>query len=213
MIRRRCHYADTTVMKELTVGKLINMVQRITVAFALVLAATAVAVAGPAEQKIGQRIQVLQGQIDAGAKSGELTVAEKAKVQSRLDKIRVQVEKFNDNKYGLSDAEVKKINAELDTLTKAVKKQASDLQSTQVGDKIAARIDELQKQIDSGYANGSLTGSEAKKLGSRLDQIRRIYARKTKNTLTEGEIRTVENDLDRLARQIVKQGNDKQRVK
>ena len=194
-------------------GKPINMVQRITVAFALVLVATAVAVAGPAERKIGQRIQVLQGQIDAGAKSGELTVAEKAKVQSRLDKIRVQVEKFNDNKYGLSDAEVRKINTELDTLTKAVKKQSSDLQSNQVGDKIATRIDELQKQIDSGYANGSLTGSEAKKLGNRLDQIRRIYARKTKNTLSEGEIRTVENDLDRLARQIVKQGNDKQRVK
>jgi hypothetical protein len=197
----------------LTVKKLVKAVQRTAVVVSLVLAAAAVAVAGPAEQKIGQRIQTLQGQIDAGAKSGELTVAEKAKVQARLDKIRVQVEKFNDSKYGLGDAEVKKINAELDVLAKSVKKQSSDLQSSQAGDKIAARIDELQKQIDSGYNNGSLTGSEAKKLGNRLDQIRRINARKTKNGLTEGEIRNVETDLDKLAKQIVKQGKDKQRVK
>jgi len=183
----------------------------VAVIFALV--AVSHAYAGPAEQKINSRIKSLQRQIDSGASSGKLTPEETSAVQSKLDRIKARVDKAKDAKYGLSGGEVQAINNQIDSLAKDVDKKKHDVKTTRTDTQVTHRIDELQKRIDSGHSNGSLTGSEAKSLATRLENIRKQYERASKNSLSESEIKSIDRKLEQLARDISKEKHDKQRAR
>jgi hypothetical protein len=169
--------------------------------------------AGPSEQHISKRITDLQQRIDEGARAGTLTPAENKTLQSRLDKIRERFEKGKDKKHGLSDGEVASINKQLDTLNKDVSRENHDLQTTRTENQINHRMSEMQKRIDTGNRDGSLTGSEAKSLQARLDGIRDHFDRAQKGGVSEQEIRAIKNKLDALDKEIYKQRHDSQRAR
>jgi flagellar biosynthesis chaperone FliJ len=169
--------------------------------------------AGPSEDHISRRITEIQHRIDEGVRAGTLTPDENKTLQSRLDKVRERFEKAKDKKYGLSDGEVASINKQLDTLNKDVSKERHDLQTTRTEDQITHRMSEMQKRIDTGNRDGSLTGSEAKSLQARLDGIRDHFDRAKKGGLSEQEIKTVKNKLDALEKEIYKQRQDSQRAR
>jgi flagellar biosynthesis chaperone FliJ len=169
--------------------------------------------AGPSEQHISRRITEIQHRIDEGVRAGTLTLAENKTLQSKLDKIRERFEKGKDKKHGLSDGEVASINKQLDTLNKDVAQERHDLQTTRTEDQITHRMSEMQKRIDAGNRDGSLTGSEAKSLQARLDGIRDHFDRAQKGGLSEQEIRTIKNKLDALEKEINKQRHDSQRAR
>lgn len=166
---------------------------------------------GPAEQQINSRIHELQRRIDDGAKTGALTPAESKNLQMRLDKIREQVEKAQTKRYGLSEGEVKSINNRLDILSKDTYREKRDMQTTHTADQITHRINEMQKRIDNGYRDGSLTGSESKSLQAKLDNIQSHFERAQKGTLSEQDIRAINRKLDLLSKDIYKERQDRQR--
>jgi hypothetical protein len=169
--------------------------------------------AGPSEQHISKRITELQHRIDEGIRAGTLTAAENKNLQSRLDRIRERFEKAKEKKHGLSDGEVASINKQLDALNKDVSREKHDLQTTRTEDQITHRMSEMQKRIDTGNRDGSLTGSEAKSLQARLDGIRDHFDRAQKGGLSEQEIRAIKNKLDALDKEIYKQRHDSQRAR
>jgi flagellar biosynthesis chaperone FliJ len=169
--------------------------------------------AGPSEEHIRRRIAEIQHRVDEGVRAGTLTPAENKNLQSRLDKVRERFEKAKDKKHGLSDGEVASINKQLDTLNKDVSREKHDLQTTRTEDQITHRISEMQKRIDTGNRDGSLTGSEAKSLQARLDGIRDHFDRAQKGGLSEQEIRSIKNKLDALDKEIYKQKHDSQRAR
>ncbi len=168
---------------------------------------------GPAEQQINSRIHELQQRIDDGAKTGSLTPAESKNLQMRLDRIREQVEKAQTKRYGLSEGEVKSINHRLDILSKDTYREKRDMQTTHTADQITHRINEMQKRIDNGYRDGSLTGSESKSLQAKLDNIQSHFERAQKGTLSEQDIRAINHKLDLLNKDIYKERQDRQRAR
>jgi len=168
--------------------------------------------AGPSERHISKRISELQEGIDSGVHTGAITPDESKKLQSRLDKIQENFDKAQGKRHGMRDGEVTSINSKLDALSKDIKRERRDLQTTRTDDKITRRINEMEKRIESGHRNGSLTGSEAKSLQARLDGIRDRLGRAQKNGLSDHEIRTINHELDELSKKISKEKNDCQRA-
>jgi chromosome segregation ATPase len=179
----------------------------------MVLAVVSSLYAGPSEQQIGKRIAELQQRIDEGMRAGTLTPAESKNLQSKLDKIREHVDKAQGKRYGLSDGEVKSVNNRLDALSKDVYREKHDLQTTRTGDQITHRINEMKKRIESGYRDGSLTGSEAKSLQARLDGIQDHFERAQKRGFGEQDIRAIDRKLDVLSKDISKERHDRQRAR
>ena len=178
----------------------------------LVLAVVPNLNAGPSENHISKRISELQQGIDNGVHTGAITPDESKKLQSRLDKINENFVKVKGKRHGMSDGEVTSVNNKLDALSKDIKREKRDLQTTRTDDKIAHRINEMQKRIESGHRNGSLTGSEAKSLQARLDGIRDQFERAHKNGISDQEIRAINRRLDELSKNIAKEKNDRQRA-
>ena len=192
--------------------KMVRCLTGTAVSVLFVIAVASFSYAGPLEQRINERIKSLQTQIDAEVKLGELTPTEKAMVQTRLNRVNAQANKANDIKYGLGNNEVKAINAELDAIARTIDKKSHNLQSAHAGDLIINKINGLQKQIDSGYNDGSLNGTEAKNLNNRLDTISKQYNRKAKNGLSEQEVKDINTDLEQLGKNIIRKDNNKRRA-
>lgn len=169
--------------------------------------------AGPSEQNISKRITDLQHRIDEGVRAGTLTPEENKNLQSRLDKIRERLDKAKEKRYGLTDAEATSINKQLDTLSKNVRKEKQDLQTTRAEDQITRRIYATQKRIETGNRDGSLTGSEAKSLQTRLDGIQRQFDGAKKGGLSDQEIRAIERSLEALNKDISKERHDSQQAR
>lgn len=175
----------------------------------LFLAGAAVVWAGPPDQIRG-RIDSLQQRIDEGIKSGALTGQEAKRLQNQLGSIRKGFDGAVRN--GLSDREAKHFNQRLDTLSKEVYKEKHDREDTRSAGRIDHRISEIQKRIDSGSRDGSLTPVETKNLQSRLDGIRGHYERAQKDgKLTDQEIRAIQARLDALAKSVAKEKSDRER--
>jgi hypothetical protein len=178
------------------------------IAFLFVAGAAAVW-AGPPDQIRG-RIHSLQQRIDAGIKSGALTGQEAQRVQVRLNNLRENFENAALN--GLSDREAKLFNQRLDVLNKEVYKEKHDREDTRSAGRIDHKIVDLQKRIDDGSRNGSLTPVETKSLQKRLDGIRGHYERAQRDgKLTDPEIRSIQTKLDSLAKSIAKERSDRER--
>jgi tetrahydromethanopterin S-methyltransferase subunit G len=168
--------------------------------------------AGPSEHRISKRISELRQGIYDGVHAGAITPDESNKLQSRLDKIQENFDKVQGKRHGMSDGEVTSINSKLDALSKDIKREKRDLQTTRTDDNISRRINEMEKRIKSGHRNGSLTGSEARSLQARLDGIRDHLERAQKNGLGDQEIRAINHELDELSKKISKEKNDRQRA-
>ena len=168
--------------------------------------------ASPSENHISKRISELQQGIDNGVHTGAITQDESKKLQSRLDKIQENFDKVKGKRHGMSGGEVTSVNNKLDALSKDIKREKRDPQTTRTDDKISRRISEMQKRIKSGHRNGSLTGSETKSLQARLDGIRDHFERAQKNGLSDQEIRAINHELDKLSKNIAKEKNDRQRA-
>ena len=169
--------------------------------------------ADSSEQHINRRITELQHRIDEGVRAGTLTTAENKKLQSRLDRVREHFDKGKEKPYGLTDPEVASINRQLDALSKDIYREKHDLQTIHTEDQITHRINEMQKGIETGHRDGSLTGSEAKSLQARLDGIRGQFDRARKRGLMEQDIRAIEHNLDTLGKDIYKERHDSQRTR
>jgi len=179
----------------------------------MVFAAASVLYAGPSEQRIEKQIHELQARIDEGARSGSLTPAESGKLQSRLDKIRDHFEKARAKRYGLGDGEVKTIDAKLDALRRDVYKEKHDVQTARSNDRLRHRIDELQRRIEAGSRDGSLTGTEARSLQHRLDNVRNQFEQAQSGSMSDQRIKSVEHNLDRISQDISKERRDRQRAR
>jgi len=166
--------------------------------------------AGPSEKHISKRISDLQQKIDSGMQTGTITPDEGNKLRSRLDKIRDNFDKAKEKRHGMSDGQVSSVNNKLDALSKDIRREKRDLQTTRTDDKITHRINEMEKRIESGHRNGSLTGSEAKSLQARLDGIRDQFERAHQNGISDQEIRLINRRLDDLSKNIAKEKSDRQ---
>jgi chromosome segregation ATPase len=175
----------------------------------LFLAGAAAVWAGPPDQIRG-RMDSLQQRIDEGVKSEVLTGQEAKRLQNHLNSIRSGFESAVRN--GLSDREAKHFNQRLDTLSKEVYKEKHDREDARSAGRIDQRIGELQKRIDGGSRNGSLTPVETKNLQSRLDGIRGHYERAQKDgKLTDQEIRAIQARLDALSKSVAREKSDRER--
>jgi uncharacterized coiled-coil DUF342 family protein len=175
----------------------------------LFLALVAAAWAGPPDQIRG-KMNSLQQRIDEGVRAGTLTGQEAKRVQNQLNSIRKGFDSAVQN--GLSDREAKQFNQRLDTLSKDVYKEKHDREDTRSAGKIDRRISELQKRIDAGSRNGSLTPVETKNLQSRLDEIRSHYGRAQKDgRLSDQEIRAIQTRLDALTKSVAREKSDRER--
>lgn len=175
----------------------------------LFLVSTAAVWAGPPDQIRG-KMNGLQRRIDDGVRSGTLTVQEAKRVQDELNSIRKGFDSAVQN--GLSDREAKHFNQRIDTLNKDVSKEKHDREDTRSAGKIDRSISDLQKRIDSGSRNGSLTPLETKNLQSRLDGIRSQYERVQKDgRLSDQEIRSIQTKLDALTKSVAREKSDRER--
>lgn len=67
-----------------------------------------------------------------------------------------------------------------------------------------------QARINAGRANGSLTPDEYNRLQARLNDINALKAQLSRNGLSSGEARTIDQQLDQLSQDIYRESNDRQ---
>ncbi len=165
---------------------------------------------------IRSRIQVSKQKIDQGIERGTLNRYEADKLNAELGDILNKIDRMKADGY-LSQSERDNINNNLDRLDRDIFKEKHDAQATVPtvqGDwrgGIRSRIQVSQQKIDQGVQRGSLNRYEADKLNDELgDILNKIDRMKADGYLSQSERDNINNNLDRLDRDIFKEKHDAQ---
>lgn len=175
-------------------------------------AIAAPALAQPAAwQNINQRQAQLDQRIDAGVRSGSLTRDEAARLRSEFRMI-ADLER-NYRAGGLSVGERADLDRRFDLLSARIQYERADNQdrrgpgwnngrgpgmNNRGGASINARQAVLDRRIDMGMRNGSLTRAEATRLRSEFRAIANLEARYRVNGLSVAERRDLDRRFDIL---------------
>jgi hypothetical protein len=177
---------------------------------ALAVAAIAGAAAPAAAQSwvsINQRQATLDHRIDQGIRNGSLTAAEAASLRAQFRQIAVLEATYRRSNGVFTQAERVDLDRRMNALAARITAERSDWRS------INQRQAELDRRIDVGVRNRTLTQAEAVRLRT---EFRRIAAleqtyRRSGGGLTAAEKRDLDQRMDRLTVQIRMERTDHQR--
>ncbi|MBC8018533.1 MAG: hypothetical protein H7X83_08455 [Verrucomicrobia bacterium] len=163
---------------------------------------------------IRSRIQASKQKIEQGIDRGTLNRHEADKLNAELGTILNKIEYMKADGY-LSQGERDNINNNLDRLDRDIYKEKHDAVTTgpaAQGDwrgGIRSRIQASKQKIEQGIDRGTLNRREADKLNAELGTILyKIERMKSDGYLSQGERDNINNDLNRLDRDIFKEKHD-----
>jgi hypothetical protein len=77
------------------------------------------------------------------------------------------------------------------------------------GANVKAQIAQLDRQIDVAKARRQLTWQESASLEKQVDRLQKLYRSYSRNGLTRAELRTLDNQVDNVKRDLVRQSRDR----
>jgi hypothetical protein len=167
------------------------------------------ATAQPAFQSINQRQANLDARIDAGVRNGSLTRAEAVSLRAEFQAL-VRMEADYRRSGGVFTLfERQDLDRRFDTLSRKIRNERND-NDDRGWQNINQRQANLDRRIDAGVRNGSLTRAEAARLRAEFQQIVRLEAqyRRSGNGLNRVERQELDRRFDALSRQIRDERND-----
>ena len=174
---------------------------------ATALAGTAAPALAQSWEGINARQANLDRRIDAGVRNGSLTPAEASRLRGEFREIVVLESTYRRSGGGLTAVERADLDRRFDILSRKIRDERRD--NDDRGDdrgwqSINARQANLDRRIDAGIRNGSLTRAEAIKLRAEFQQIARLEAqyRRTGGGLTARERQDLDQRFDALSRRI-----------
>jgi hypothetical protein len=177
---------------------------------ALGFAAPAAAQSYNGWQSINQRQAQLDQRIDVGVRNGSLTRNEASQLRDEFRDIERLEARYRSN--GLSQWERNDLDARFDRLSAQIRHQRHDSQDR--GDRgnnwtpINQRQRDLDRRIDAGVRDGSLTRNEAYRLRAEFQDIARLESRYRRNGLSYQERADLDRRFDRLSQQIYAERRD-----
>ncbi len=180
---------------------------------AMAVAASALAIAAPASAQTWQSINARQAnldhRIDVGVRNGSLTRREAANLRAEFDYL-VRLEARYRATYGLSYAERRDLDRRFDALSARIRFERSDWQDRR--DRgwmpINQRQRELDRRIDAGLRDGSLSRREASRLRAEFQEIVYLESRYRRGGLSFSERRDLDRRMDRLSYMIQAERRD-----
>jgi hypothetical protein len=169
------------------------------------LAIAAPAFAQPAWQNIDQRQAQLDQRIDVGVRNGALNRNEAARLRAEFRMIADLERTYRSN--GLSMTERADLDRRFNLLSARIRSERADNQDRRGpgynngdrgGASINARQAVLDRRIDMGLRNGSLTRAEATRLRAEFRTIANLEARYRVNGLNANERRDLDRRFDLL---------------
>jgi len=150
--------------------------------------------------------------ISEGISDGSLTAGEAARLQRERARISREERRFLSDGT-LSEREQAKLQHDLNHASRHIWRERHDAQGVMAPTPYPdRRLDNEQRRIDAGVADGSLTEREARHLQRAEDRIRAEEERfKSDGNFTPRERQKVVRDENRLSRQIYRQRHDGQR--
>lgn len=181
---------------------------------AMAVAASALAVAAPASaqswQSINQRQANLDQRIDVGVRNGSLTRREATNLRAEFRDL-ARLEARYRSTYGLSVAERRDLDRRFDALSARIRYERHDNQDRGDGGwgQINQRQRDVERRLDWGMRNGSISRYEATRIRAELNAFSRTEARYRSNGLSQAERHDLNRMLDRLERIVQAESNDR----
>lgn len=168
------------------------------------------ATAQPAFQSINQRQANLDQRIDAGVRNGSLTRAEAATLRAEFQALVRMEADYRRSGGVFTQFERQDLDRRFDILSRKINIERNDNDDRGGWQNINQRQANLDRRIDAGVRNGSLTRSEAMRLRAEFQQIVRLEAqyRRSGNGLNQVERRELDRRFDALSRQIRDERSD-----
>src|SRR5256885_1500448 len=167
--------------------------------------------AGIRDPRVNARQRNQQGRIAEGVRSGELTKSEAKGLEKEERNIRVEERQFKSDGKLTAD-ERQKLHSDLNKTSKDIYSEKHDADVRSPRDPVVnARQHNQQERIAEGVKSGQLTGREAVRL-QREERAVRVEERayKADGKLTPAERKDLNQDLNKVSRDIYKQKHDAQ---
>lgn len=148
---------------------------------------------------INQRQAQLEQRIDVGVRNGSLTRNEARTLRSEFDQIASLERRYRSN--GLSGVERRDLDRRFDALSARIRYERHD-NAGNSWQNINQRQAQLDRRIDQGVRDGSLSRREATRLRSEFQQIASLEAQYRRNGLTARERADLDWRFDRLSAQV-----------
>lgn len=173
--------------------------------------AAAPAIAQSGWQSINQRQADLDRRIDAGVRDGSLTRAEAVRLRGEFQQIVRLEASYRASVGGLSPAERLDLDRRFDALSRQIRDDRNDRQDRDWRN-INQRQAELDRMIDNGVRNRSLTRAEAVRLRADFRELVQLEARyrRSGNGLSRAERQDLDRRFDALERRIRRDRSDNQ---
>jgi hypothetical protein len=180
---------------------------------AMAVAVSALAVAAPASaqswQSINQRQANLDQRIDVGVRNGALTRSEAGRLRAEFNDL-VRLEARYRSSYGLSVSERRDLDRRFDALSQRIRYERHDNDDRR--DRwtpINERQRMLDRRIDQGLRDGSLSRREASRLREEFQEIAYLESRYRRGGLNYQERRDLDRRFDRLSAMVQAERNDR----
>ncbi len=161
------------------------------------------ATAQPAFQSINQRQANLDARIDAGVRNGSLTRAEAASLRAEFQALVRMEADYRRSGGAFTRLERADLDRRFDLLSRKIRNERND-SDDRGWQNINQRQASLDRRIDTGVRNGSLSRTEAIRLRSEFQAIVRLEAqyRRSEGRLTRVERQELDRRFDALSRKI-----------
>jgi hypothetical protein len=181
---------------------------------AMAVAASALSIAAPAAaqswQSINERQANLEQRIDAGVRNGSLTRSEAADLRREFYNIASAERAYRNSGGGLDARERRDLDRRFDELSARIRWDRHDGQDRNDGwQNINQRQRELDRRIDAGVRDRSLSRQEAYRLREEFSEIARLEERYRRNGLSTTERRDLDRRFDRLSYRVEAERRDR----
>jgi hypothetical protein len=166
--------------------------------------------------RIKKRAENQQDRIAQGVKSGQLTARETGRLERKESKLNHEVKDMKDLNGGtLTKKDRAVVNHQQNEISRGIYSQKRDAQTQNATPKteIGQRKENQQDRIGQGVGSGELTSGEASRLEGKetaLNQETRDMRRLDGGKLTPGDKKLVNQQQDKLSKQIYDQKHDEQ---
>jgi len=165
------------------------------------VAASVLAVAGPASaqswQTINERQANLDQRIDAGVRNGSLTRTEAARLRAEFRDL-ARLEARYRSSGGLSQYERRDLDRRFDVLSAQIRYERHD-RDDRGWQSINQRQRQLDARIEAGVRSGHISRREAYRLRAEFQQIASLEARYRRDGLSRWERADLDRRFDRLS--------------
>lgn len=163
-------------------------------------------------QSVDDRLSNQAERISEGIRDGSLTPAEAARLQREQSRLAREEQRFKAD-GNLSPSERRRLMRDEGRASRDIWRERHDNQGTLAPTPwVDGRLQNEQRRIDAGIADGSLTAGEARRLQSAENRIAAEEQRfKSDGKFAPRERQKTVHDENRLSRQIYRQRHDGQR--